>query len=52
MSDHANVEAIDSTAIDHSTSHSLPERDYNTIPEHSRDIIIVYAKHLPPILIT
>ena len=31
MNDHTNAEAVDSTAIDHSTSHSLPRHDHNTV---------------------
>ena len=49
---HTNAEAVDSTAIDHSTSHSLPERDHNTVSGLSRDVIIVYMKYLLPIHIT
>ena len=52
MNNHANAETVDSTGIDHFTSHSLPERDRNTVSELSNNVIIVYMKHLLPIQIT
>ena len=49
MSNHTDAEAVNSTAINHSTSHSLPERDFNTVSDRSRNLIILYIKHLLPI---
>ena len=49
MSNHTEAKAIDSTAIDHSTCHSLHGRNYNTVLRPSKDLVVVYMKQLLPI---
>ena len=49
MSNYTDPEAVNSTVINHSTSHSLPEPDFTTVSDRSRTLIILYMKHLLPI---